>query len=625
MAKSFISKVQNIQFMAKNKTIKKETPTKSFIDQIPNFGIAIILSAIAFLLYSNTFSHAFTMDDPLVITENKLVNGKSFSLTKIWTSSYLQGFNGVVDAAYRPISISQFAMEYQWFKGKSSGMHLMHVLYYCIGILLCYLFSFKLFKNNKWLAILTTLLFLSHPIHTEVVNNLKSRDEIMTLIGIFGMGYFYLKYLEKSVITNIGLAILFYIVALFSKESAVSYFLIIPFLYMWIRGQKWKNGIVHTSLFLGTSLIYLLIRTSVVGSYDIELDYMNNALVHQGGFLSRFPDAIMMMGKYIWMLIVPYPLSADYSFNSIPLNGWKSIYPYLSILMLSGLAYVGFLGFKMKNLWAVLVMWFFATIIVSSNILILIGSTFAERFLFVPSFAFAAGIIYVLHENVGIKSKILIGIVSVISLIYAGLTFQRNKDWATDYSLFSKDITHQSENARMQAFYGKFTHDKAKEIEDKEKEDEILIAASLAFEKATTIAPDYMVAHHYRGFLAKDMKNFDLAESSFSEVLKLEPNFKTARQQLAYVYSQNGKYELAIGEYLTLIESGMQDASLISNLGYCYYVLEEYQQSEKYYLQAYSIDPSNKNLLSNMIKLYRDGLKDMPNAIKYNDILKNLE
>jgi len=605
----------------KNSGTKKQSTVESK-KSWNNMSIAFILAAIAIILFANTFNHDFTVDDALVISENKIVKKGISGIGEIWTSSYLQGYNNEVDAAYRPISLTQFAIEKTLFNGSSSWMHIMHVLYYALGIFFCYLFCSRLFKGNKILAISTTILFLAHPIHTEVVNNLKSRDEIMMMVGLMGMGYFYLQYLQTDKSKSIILSLLSLFVALFSKETAISTFLLIPAIYIWDQKAINKNTWLHTTYFLGVCLFYLLIRTIVVGTYNIEMDYMNNALLRDGGnFIQRFPDAMTLMGKYLIMLVFPYPLSVDYSYNSIPLNGWSNPLAYASILSFIGLLVGAFYGLKRKSLYGLLCVWFLVTIVVASNVFILIGSTFAERFLFVPSFAFCAALAFGFHQ---LFSKKVWIVTALIALVYCAWTLNRNSHWKTNNTLFSRDVKFQEDNARVLTFYGKFLYDEAKSMETDLK-DKSLDSALEALDKAVDIAPDYLVANYYQGFVLKEKNDIEKATSSFAKVVELEPNFKAAKVQYAIALSKNNDHKKAIDQYKWLLENGKNDFTVVNNLAYSYLKSKDYRNAETYYLQAYALQPNNKTVLSNLIKLYRDGMNNQQEALKYNAILKELK
>lgn len=611
---------------AKNKgkvnSKKKNTVASQGTSANSNIWIGLGLAFFSVLLFANTFGHGFTVDDPLVISQNKIVQKGIPAIGEIWSSSYLQGYNGVVDAAYRPMSLTSFAIEKSLFDGSERAMHIMHVLYFALGVLLCYLFSLKLFRDNKVIAIITTLLFLAHPIHTEVVNNLKSRDEILMLVGLMGSGFFYLKYLEGKYIRLLISSLAFFFIALFSKESAISFFLMIPLLYLWYR-QKWeREALQHGAYYLVLSFVYLSIRTSVVGSYNIDMDYMNNALLaNDGGIIGRFPDAMMLMGKYLIMLLVPYPLSVDYSFNSIPMNGWSSMWPYLSLMVYSGLVYLAYDGIRKKRIYGVVIPWFLISIVVASNVFILIGSTFAERFLFVPSFAFCAAVAYYLNHYLGKKALI---IAVVISVIFGGWTFIRSQDWKSDLDLFTRDVQYQQDNARVQTFFGRFTHLAAVDLKDDEKSKQLDIAKN-ALDKATNIAPDYMIGNYFQGLLAKELKNNDLAMESFARVVELDGSFKDGRLQYAIALRKKKDYKSAVEQYVWLLNNGRADIPNYNNTGFCYFQLKEYENAVKYYIKAHELDPRNEKALSSIVTIYSGMLRDPVQAKLYREKLKALK
>ena len=57
-------------------------------------------------------------------------------------------------------------------------------------------FSTCIFKDMQDVAFLSALLFLMHPMHTEVIANVKSRDEIFSLIFISLTFFFAYKYVD---------------------------------------------------------------------------------------------------------------------------------------------------------------------------------------------------------------------------------------------------------------------------------------------------------------------------------------------------------------------------------------------------------------------------------------------
>src|SRR5690606_21601064 len=135
-------------------------------------------------------------------------------LTKDAYDSYyrqLNTTNQLNGGRYRPLSIVTFAIEQQFFgavpedkvdsvlkqsvaygvRGPQEqqlvrNMHVRHVvnvlIYMLSVVVILYFLRFIVFKEHHLMAFIAALLFTVRPIHTEVVANVKSRDEIMSFL-----------------------------------------------------------------------------------------------------------------------------------------------------------------------------------------------------------------------------------------------------------------------------------------------------------------------------------------------------------------------------------------------------------------------------------------------------------
>ena len=202
---------------------------------------AIIIFAVAFLLYANTLNHGFTQDDSIVITENMYTTDGVSGIPGILSKDTFFGFFKVEGKSklvsggrYRPLTLVMFAIGYEMFGESPFIGHLMNVLWFGLTCLVLYWLLLRLFKFDKnpenagMIAFCTSLLFAAHPIHTEVVANIKGRDEIIALLGSLGALFFAIKsYQEKKPILNF-LAVGIFFIAFFSKENVITFLAIIP-------------------------------------------------------------------------------------------------------------------------------------------------------------------------------------------------------------------------------------------------------------------------------------------------------------------------------------------------------------------------------------------------------------
>lgn len=107
--------------------------------------------------------------------------------------------------------------------------HFNNIWTFALACMLLYLlFSSYFFRTNPDLAFLSALIFTMHPIHSEAIANVKSRDEIFSLIFISLTFFYTFKYLETKRPIHVFLASVMFILALLSKEYAVMLLFLVP-------------------------------------------------------------------------------------------------------------------------------------------------------------------------------------------------------------------------------------------------------------------------------------------------------------------------------------------------------------------------------------------------------------
>jgi hypothetical protein len=107
--------------------------------------------------------------------------------------------------------------------------HFNNIWTFALGCMFLYLvFSRYFFRQNQDLAFLAALLFTMHPIHSEAIANVKSRDEIFSLIFISLTFLYAFKYLESRRTSDIVWTSIIFLLALLSKEYAVMLIILIP-------------------------------------------------------------------------------------------------------------------------------------------------------------------------------------------------------------------------------------------------------------------------------------------------------------------------------------------------------------------------------------------------------------
>ena len=156
----------------------------------------IWIAIFAVLIYANSLPNQYAYDDIMSITSNNFVKKGFGGFKEIVTEDYFAGMFGetnglVAGGRYRPMTLLAYATIYQfWGTDHPMIYHLLNVLSYALLCVIIYVIFKKIFKNYDnekkfWLSLpfLSALLFTFHPIHTEVVANIKGMDEVWSLLG----------------------------------------------------------------------------------------------------------------------------------------------------------------------------------------------------------------------------------------------------------------------------------------------------------------------------------------------------------------------------------------------------------------------------------------------------------
>src|SRR6267154_5042143 len=144
----------------------------------PSTYFPILIFFCAFLQYANTLRHDYAWDDKLVITANAYTRRGIAGLPDIFSKRVSFPYKN----EYRPVPQAMFAVEYQLFHGNPHAGHFFNVLCYAAACALVYWFVLFAFpRAHPLFAFFVAALFAVHPVHVEVVANIKSRDEILSL------------------------------------------------------------------------------------------------------------------------------------------------------------------------------------------------------------------------------------------------------------------------------------------------------------------------------------------------------------------------------------------------------------------------------------------------------------
>ena len=432
---------------------------------------------LAFLYYGNSIGNGYSMDDELVTTTDRQPHVLSElgikGIKKIFTThSFLDGKQNY---EYRPVTIYSFAIEWSLFgpdaksalldNGKpdvGKRAHISHfinvVLYAVLGILLFQLLQVLFQQNQSTLSAAVVILFMAHPIHSEVVNNIKNRDEILSLIFALLSAIQAFQWIDhkkwKSLVFMFG----FIVLSLLSKKSNLPFIVMIPMMIYFFRNVSWKNiAWIFTALIL-TKLIFNFAKNGVLNLDDeaTRIHSFHENPLYELGFWERIPMYFYSNFFYVYKLVFPYPLSFFYGYDSVPLVGYGDWQFYAGIVLLLALLAIAILGLKRKTIFSFSILYFLLAVGGVANLLSPIAGIFAERLVFSASIGFCIAAVFVYHRfiskdfaNEHSIGKSFLFPMSIILIPCLLFSFQRNKVWNSKLSLYSNDVMHQASSAKV--------------------------------------------------------------------------------------------------------------------------------------------------------------------------------
>ena len=592
---------------ASKPTVKNQPHQSSF-----NFKLwgAVISFATAFILYANTFHHGWVLDDYGVLKDNRVIKSGIQGIPIILTTTYRYGINHLTDNLYRPLSQIMFAIEWEILPDNPGFHHIINVLFYALCCGLLFIFLMRLLKNvHPFIPLAITLLYTVHPIHTEVVANIKSRDEIMSFFFVIITGLLLIDYFDKNSVAKLLAAGITFGLSMFSKEGGITLVVIFPLMGWYFFQADWKKMVATLVVLLIPSIIYIVIRQKIINEYSTSnvISVVDNILVEAKDPGTRIATAIMLLGKYLLLLLVPYQLVCDYSYNQIPLVGLSNPYFLLSLVVHGFLVFIAIREFKTRSLLSFGIIFYLITMSLYSNLVITIGTSFGERLLFQPSLGFSIAAIAALNRMFKIKAQSIHGFIQwiapnraftatlvVVLILLSAKTVVRAAEWKSQLILFGADVKRSPNSAHMRLYWGLALRDEALRIKDeednKEEYEKWMRKALKEFEKGIEIYPEYAECMDQAGLAHYRLGNKEKAQYYYEETLKRLPNRATTMSNLGTIYFENGNYTKALELYEKAVNEDTQYADGWFNLGSTYGMLKEYEKAIEAYETCIAID-----------------------------------
>ena len=591
--------------MKKKPTKNKPTPNRTNSSQqvpvqtIPStqtlqqlkVKLGLLIAILAFLLYANSIGHGFTLDDHPAIDENKvttmgLAGIPTLAKTDYWYG-YLDEYRGPI---YRPTSLIVFSIVWQFFPNNPHVYHLVNVLTYAATCCLLFLLLCQVFKKqNLLLPFVCALLYTAHPIHTEVVNNIKSMDEMLCML--FGISSLLLiqKYLSHPSVRSLVLGGVCFFLSLISKETGITFLAAIPLVIYFFGDASLKKQFYVLGMLAAITGLYFVWRSMVLSDLPtggtLTANVLNNSLYAAPDLLSRYATIFYILLRYVGLLIFPHPLSCDYNFAQLKIQTLSDPGAWLGMLLFVGLGIFALLNFKKKNLLAFAFLFFVVTLAPVSNVFFLNGATMAERFLYIPSLGFCVALAYLMIHYFKVeifKSHFsnlsqffsrfagLFVLVFGIVFLYSFKSISRNQYWENNLTIFGHDVQNSPNSATANKIYGSSLYEAVKGSSN----------------------------------LQNQLDTFQIAKRYLKKALEIYPIYKDPLSVLGVIYYIEGKFDSAYFFQKKALDLNENEVSFNVNLGKTLNKLTRYAEAIAVSKHALTLDPKDEGAHFNLALAY---------------------
>jgi tetratricopeptide (TPR) repeat protein len=545
-------------------------------------NLSIILFALSFILYYNSLSSGWALDDYGVIKEIPFVQQGFSGIDEILATGYRTGLTTADNDLYRPLSKVAFAIEW-WISPDSPGIHhFFNVLLFSLSVVLLFRMLRLYISNSMLIPFLASALFALHPLHTEVVANIKGRDDILCFLFFTLAAIQFHRFIATNRNKHLYYGAIMFFLSFLSKESAITFAAVIP-LMVWFfvpDFDRRKFFSIGGSLAIVT-IVFLGIRAIVLNGVSGGIPVVDNYIAGIESPLTQRTTAIFIGGIYLIKMIFPYELVCDQSLNELPVTGagdWQFLLSFAAFL---GIGVFALLRLRQKHILSFSILYFLITFSLVSNVIMLIGTNYGERLLYAPSLGICIAIAWIAQNYIQREesvtsdvssffkrnSKAMI-LLAVFAVPYSGLTIIRNYEWENNDTLYATDKLKAPESAKLRFYY-------ANEITQSNRLD------------------------LYKKGSSERLKIVDSALIDFRKAMEIYPGYGLAAQKLGEMYFEKGMNDSADFWYKHAIKVNPAQAMIRNNYGRFLFSTSRMEEADFQFTMALKLNPGYADALNN--------------------------
>jgi len=494
-----------------------------------NGYVLLLLTVVVFIAYANVIRGPMLFDDEHFIGKNVLIRSLS-NIPDIYTTSVTQGAF-TAGNFYRPNQQMVYALLYHFFGLTPAPYHLMSTLLHLFNAFLLFLLLSRL-TFSRPAAFIASLFFLIHPVMTEAVSYISGlADPLGLFFMLLGLWLFTVSFQPagKTRYLYFGLSVLFFILALFSKENYIILFplavLVVVFLYLDSRRRPDRFTVISLSIYLALVTGYLVLKFTVftfTGSPGLTEE--NN--IYTSHLYVRLLTFVNVLWDYVKMIIFPLRLNYEKPYMAyVSFLSWRALFGFLFIFIT---LFFTVRARRYPRLFLGLA-WFFISLAPFTGIIPL-NAMFLEHWLYVPMIGVAVLLAtffeWLAKYN---RARILVYLLIPVTILYCYRIILRNREWSDIEKFYLNELKYTSSSVRIYNNLGMYYADKgdyAKTV--------------YYYNEAIKTDDRYPQPHHNLANLYLEQGQYDKAVEELYRALKIDPNFIYSLSRLYEIYDETG-------------------------------------------------------------------------------------
>lgn len=546
---------------------------------------ALFISALAALIYSNTYGVTPRFDDSIFIFDKIQVR----DIARIWTEGDL----------YRKIPYLTFALNYRWTGQEVWSWHLVNLLFHIAASLAVFgiagaVWRSKPMANHPFrsqaalLSLFTGLIFACHPIQTSAVTYIYQR--MIVIATLFHVLTLY-GYLRARVDGRRRYWLLFAaagVLACFTKQVNLSLPLTLVLTEAAFGSDSLKAFFKRGIRFLPFALI-----PAALYAWTMKIDFTRLSLDMIRKLYPLNVNSSMTWAEWVWtqlnvmrtylrLLVFPMNQNLDYEYA---ITQHPDAGVYLSVAVIAAVLGLGVWCWRRHRpvSWGI----FFMAAALSLEFFAIRDIIFEHR-LYLPMVGFAVAAPAAVFALTGARKRAVAALLLITTALSVA-AFSRNALWADEEKFWLDGIRKAPSKGRpyysLGVYYAmKGEHGKAVPL----------------YTRAIEIWPNYADAYCNLGKSLEETGHMDKAIFYYAKALQLDPTLPEALNNFGSALVRSGRQVEARGVYEEAMRRRPDNYEAMNNMGSTYAQLGEMEEAEKWYRKSIEVNPLHAPAHSNL-------------------------